>query len=153
MKEQVKPDYLSHKYFIFAETYIKTHNASESARVAGYSAKTAGITGHNLLKHPKIARYIEERTRKQRLKEEQEERQAVASTDEILEYLTRVMRGEESSVNVRGEECGASLKERTTAAQELAKRLLDTAIPDNPVQIVIDIPRPANKKEQPNDGK
>lgn len=146
--DTVKPDWLSHKYFLFCEAYIKTNNASESARQAGYSTKTAGIQGHNLLKHPKIQRYLEERTRPFREQEEEEERQAVASANEVLEYLTSVMRGEIQSVNGFGEKVDASLKDRTTAAQELAKRIVDTEQVENPVKIVIDIPRPEPKKEE-----
>ena len=145
MDNIIKPDYLSHKYFMFCEVYIKTNNASEAARQAGYSVKTAGITGHNLLKHPKIKRYLEERTRPYREQQEAEERQAVADSNEILEYFTTVMRGE-----VPEGERKPSYVARNQAAIELAKRVVDTETADNPVQIVVDIPRPVRNKEKKN---
>lgn len=147
MSDTIKPNYLSHKYFMFCEAYIKTNNASEAARQAGYSVKTAGVTGCNLLKHPKIKRYLEERTRPYREQQEAEERQAVADSNEILEYLTATMRGELKSVNGFGAQVDASLRERTTAAIELAKRIVDNEQIDNPVKIIVDIPRPAQKEE------
>lgn len=48
-------------------------------------------------------------------------KQSIADTDEILQYFTRVMRGEEK--DQFGLE--APLCERTKAAQELAKRIID----------------------------
>lgn len=52
-------------------------------------------------------------------------KKTIADGDEILQYFTRVMRGEEK------DQFGldAPLSERTRAAQELAKRIIDT-VPD-----------------------
>lgn len=46
---------------LFLEEYLKTWNASESARRAGYSLKTCGSIGHELLKNPEIAAAISRR--------------------------------------------------------------------------------------------
>ncbi len=42
------------KQKIFVEEYLIDLNASRAARAAGYSPKTAGVIGHDLLKNPKI---------------------------------------------------------------------------------------------------
>lgn len=49
---------------LFVLEYIVSRNASEAARQAGYSVKTAGVIGHELLKKPKIARALKEATRR-----------------------------------------------------------------------------------------
>lgn len=148
IEQFTKPSYLSEKYFIFCEAYIRTNNAAESARQAGYSKKTAGIQGCTLLKHPKIKRYLQERA--QDIRDSHTE--TIASTDEVLEYLTSVMRGEITDYNRRGAEIPISIADRTVAAQELAKRLFDMQGNDmsNPVQIVIDIPQPVLELEGDN---
>ncbi|MDV2883824.1 terminase small subunit [Alkalihalophilus pseudofirmus] len=71
----------------FADYYIETGNASESARKAGYSQKTAYRIGQENMQKPAIRAYIDER-----LKELEGER--VASQQEVMEFLTSVMRGE-----------------------------------------------------------
>lgn len=45
----------------FLEAYLQCWNASEAARRAGYSEKTAGSQGHDLLKNPEIQAAIEAR--------------------------------------------------------------------------------------------
>lgn len=52
---------LSPKAVLFLEAYLQTWNASEAARRAGYSAKTAGSIGHDLLKKPEIKEAIRRR--------------------------------------------------------------------------------------------
>jgi len=42
------------KQRVFVEHYLRCWNASEAARMAGYSEKTAGQIGHELLKKPEI---------------------------------------------------------------------------------------------------
>lgn len=44
----------------FAAAYALTRNASEAARNAGYSLKTAGSQGHDLLKRPEIKARVDE---------------------------------------------------------------------------------------------
>ena len=71
----------------FVDYYIKTANASEAARLAGYSEKTAYSIGEENLRKPEIKAAI-----KERLKEMESER--VAETQEVLEHMTAVLRGQ-----------------------------------------------------------
>lgn len=72
----------------FADEYIISGNATEAARKAGYSTKTAGQTGNENLKKPHIKSYIDKRL-------EQLKKDSIAEQDEILQYYTSVMRGKE----------------------------------------------------------
>lgn len=77
----------------FVDFYVKTGNASEAARLAGYSKKNADVDGAKLLVNSSISREIEKR-----LKELENER--TADLQETLEYMTSVMRGEKEDVVV-----------------------------------------------------
>lgn len=72
----------------FADAYIECGNASDAARKAGYSKKTARVIGQENLLKPAIKDYIDVR-----LKKLASER--VASQQEVLEFLTRIMRRQE----------------------------------------------------------
>lgn len=48
----------------FADEYMKTGNATESAIKAGYSSKTAYAIGNEVLKKPKIKEYINQKQEK-----------------------------------------------------------------------------------------
>lgn len=110
----------------FADAYIATGNASEAARRAGYSSRTANRIGHENLTKPVIAAYIAERMAAQ-------DAERVADADEVLGFLTSIMRGEIDDRN--GKELYAS--DRIKAAQELMKRYKDA--PTAPVlPIIID---------------
>lgn len=118
--------FLNERQKRFIEYYIQTGNATESAIKAGYSAKTAGVNGCNLLKNPKIRNALHTRI-------ENQDRKRVADTQEVLEYLTAVMRGEyqdELAMNVgKGKgitavekvKLAVGAKERLKAAEMLAK--------------------------------
>ena len=111
----------------FADEYIISGNATESAIKAGYSERYAGQNADKLLKNTNIKTYIGERMQKL-------EDKAIAKQDEILRYLTSVMRGESKSAVVvvegTGEGCSDARvvykppdeKERTKAAELLGKR-------------------------------
>ena len=77
----------------FVDFYIKTGNASEAARLAGYSEKNADVDGSKLLVNPSISREIAKRL---------EELKSLRTADlkETLEYMTSVMRGEKEDVVV-----------------------------------------------------
>ena len=77
----------------FIDFYIKTGNASEAARSAGYSDKMANRIGTENLSKPVISREIAKR-----LKEWESSR--TADLKETLEYMTAVMRGEKEDVVV-----------------------------------------------------
>lgn len=95
----------------FADYYLESGNASEAARKAGYSKKTAYSIGTENLQKPEISAYIKERMAAQ-------DAQRVASADEVLRFYTSVMRGEVS--DQFGLE--AALAERLKAADALMKR-------------------------------
>ena len=77
----------------FADEYIKSWNATQSAINAGYSKKTARVTGAENLTKPNIKAYVDERMKK--LEEE-----AIADQKEILKGLTRQARREEKEYQV-----------------------------------------------------
>ena len=100
---------LTEKQKRFIDYYIETANATESARRAGYSEKTAkNIGAENLTK---LNFFIQKKL-------EEKENNRIASQDEVLEYLTKVMRGEEKDQF----ELDASLQDRTKCAELLGKR-------------------------------
>lgn len=95
----------------FCDYYIETGNASEAARRAGYSEKTARTIGQQNLAKRAIKDYISERMKNQ-------DRERVASADEVIAFYTAVMRGE-----VRDQfGIEASLSDRLKAGENLMKR-------------------------------
>jgi len=56
-----QPKKLNNKQMAFVDEYVKTWNASEAARLAGYSEKTAGSIGSRLLKDVDIWNEIDAR--------------------------------------------------------------------------------------------
>lgn len=102
---------LTEKERIFADEYIKTTNATQSAIKAGYSEKTASSKGSQLLRKVKVRQYIDA-VMNERSKD------TIATADEVLEYLTRVVRGEEKDAFG----LDVSVADRTKAAELLGKR-------------------------------
>ena len=103
---------LSEKQKAFADYYIELGNATEAYKKAGYKDfKSANVQASKTLNKPNVKAYIDSR-----LKEIESER--IAKPKEIMEYLTKVMRGEEK------DQFGldASLQDRTKAAELLGKR-------------------------------
>ena len=107
---------LTPKQKAFADEYLRCGNATEAARKAGYSAKTAEVIGCENLKKPNISEYIGER-----LKKIEEDR--IASADEVLRFYSSVMRGEVT--DQFGLE--AALDTRLKAADSLMKRFAVSA--------------------------
>lgn len=95
----------------FCEYYLQTGNATEAARLAGYSEKTAYAIGQENLKKPVISEYIAKRIEKQ-------EKALVADADEVLKFFTSTMRGEVK------DQFGLdpALSDRIRAAELLGKR-------------------------------
>lgn len=102
---------LAPKQKAFADYYIECGNASEAARRAGYSPKTAGSIGEENLKKPEINAYIQERMA-------QQDASRVASADEVLRFYSSVMRGQEKDAFG----LDPSLADRLKAADSLMKR-------------------------------
>ena len=78
---------LTEKQKLFCDEYLIDLNATQAAIRAGYSEKTAYRTGADNLKKPQISEYISERMRNK-------EDELIAKQDEVLRYLTEVMRRE-----------------------------------------------------------
>lgn len=118
---------LTAKQKLFCDEYIISLNATQAAIKAGYSKKTARkIAAENLTK-PVIQNYISERM-------EQKESSLIATQDEVLQYLTSVLRGESQTTDtllvgigdgwqeVQEVEKKPSEKDRLKAAELLGKR-------------------------------
>lgn len=109
----------------FADEFIKTGNATQSYKAAGYSAgsdNAAGVEGYKLLRNPNIKKYIDKKMK------EIEDKQ-IAKAEEVLKHLTSAMRGEIKEEVVVIENGRAriikkqiSAKDRIKAAELLGKR-------------------------------
>ena len=73
----------------FCDEYLVDCNATQSAIRAGYSARTANEQAARLLANVSIKAYIDEKM--ERLHNER-----TADAQEVLEYLTAVMRGQQT---------------------------------------------------------
>lgn len=136
---------MTNKQKRFCDEYLIDMNATQSAIRAGYSPKTAKVIGNENLSKPYVKAYIEKR-----LKEKEDN--LIATQDEVLRYLTSVMRGESESEIVVVEGCGDGVseakrmlkapdeRERLKASELLAKRygiLSDKVKLDGVVPVVI----------------
>lgn len=100
---------LTEKQKRFIDYYIETGNASEACRLAGYKGNNVDSLGaQNLVK---LSKYIN-------IKLDNKNKDRIASQDEVLEYLTKVMRGQEKDAFG----LDASLQDRTKCAELLGKR-------------------------------
>lgn len=107
----------------FCDEYLIDLNATQAAIRAGYSKKSAKQVANENLTKPYLKKYIEERMK-------EKEDSLIAKQDEVLKYLTSVMRGESSSSVLAL--CGDGMqevidkppdeKERMKAAELLGKR-------------------------------
>ncbi|MDB1102833.1 terminase small subunit [Lentilactobacillus parabuchneri] len=127
----------------FADEYLISGNATQAAIKAGYSKRTAFQMGAENLKKPYIATYLEKRR-----KEISDSK--IADQTEILEYLSALMRGEETEdvATVKGvfSNVPVMAKDRIKAAELLGKRFAmwtekhDINANINPIEIVDDVP-------------
>lgn len=111
----------------FVDEYLIDPNATQAAIRAGYSKDTARAIGAENLTKPYIQQAIKERI-------EQLHNERSADAQEIIEYLTSVMRGESESEELVNEFIGdgcsrptrvkkaPSEKDRIKAAELLGKR-------------------------------
>lgn len=106
---------LTLKQKAFADYYIELGNATEAAIRAGYNKKTARQIGSMNLTKVDIKNYIDER-----MKQLDEER--IAKADEVLQYLTRVIRGEETEEVVVTENIGDFMSEARTIEKEISAK-------------------------------
>lgn len=107
----------------FADEYIRLGEVTKAAINAGYSTKSAYAVGSENLKKPSIKAYIDKRL-------EELKKESIAEQDEILQYLTSVMRGETTEQTLVGQGEGyqkidnidVGAKDRIKAAELLGKR-------------------------------
>ena len=107
----------------FCDEYLIDCNATQAAVRAGYSPKTAKQTGCENLAKPDLKAYIDERL-------EEMHNEKTADAQEVLEYLTSVMRGEhkEQVLKLVGEgvqtisDIDVGAKDRIKAAELIGKR-------------------------------
>lgn len=111
----------------FCDEYLIDCNATQAAIRAGYSEKTARQIGEENLSKLDIKNYIQERM-------EQVASEKVADAQEVMEYLTSVLRGETQSSEIVVEGIGdgcskakeilkePSEKDKLKAAELLGKR-------------------------------
>ena len=107
----------------FCDEYLIDLNATQAAIRAGYSKKTANRIATENLSKPVIKDYIAARMA-------EKESELIADQDEVLKYLTSVMRGNSYSsvLSLCGDGCQEVIeknpdeKERLKAAELLGKR-------------------------------
>lgn len=107
----------------FCDEYLIDCNATQAAIRAGYSPKTAKQIGQENLTKPDLKKYIDEQL-------EQIHSEKTADAQEVLEYLTAIMRGEhtEQVLKLIGEgvqtvtDIDVSARERLKAAELIGKR-------------------------------
>lgn len=111
----------------FCDEYLIDLNATQAAVRAGYSKKTAGRIGTENVQKPVIKEYIAQRMA-------EKEAKLIADQDEVLKYLTAVLRGQSRSTVVVVENIGDYMsearemekapdeRERLKAAELLGKR-------------------------------
>ena len=106
----------------FANEYIKTGNATQSAINAGYAKKTAYRTGADNLRKPQIKAYIDKQLDKI-------ESDKIMGAKETLQLLTSIARGEGHTKQLMKyrdqtwfEDVPPSFRDRLDAAKEILKR-------------------------------
>lgn len=107
----------------FCDEYLISGNATDAAIKAGYSPKTAYSMGNENLNKPELKAYIETELDKIHSAK-------IADAEEVMKYLTAVMRGEhtEEIPLLCGDGCQELIqkevgaKERLKAAELIGKR-------------------------------
>lgn len=113
---------LTVKQKLFADEYIKSGNAMQSAIKAGYSDKYAKSSSSKLLENVGIKSYID-------TKMAEIESKKIATAKEVMEFYARVLRDEEIEEVVVAGPDGAEvverkpqLKDKISVAKEIMKR-------------------------------
>ena len=144
---------------LFADEYIRTGNITQSYMVAYPHIKkesSAATSGSRLLRNAKVKTYVDKRLDKLK-------KQSIAEQDEILQFLTSVVRGEKTEQIPLGMGEGyqelkdkePTIKDRIKAAELLGKRYMmwtekHRVESDMQVTIVDDIPVSDNNENEPN---
>ena len=112
---------MTYKQKRFCDEYLIDLNATQAAIRAGYTEKYAHTNANKLLQNTTIKNFLAERMK-------EKESKLIADQNEVLEYLTKVLRGEEKdenlSVNALGELERLEVRKQANqlkAAETLAK--------------------------------
>lgn len=117
---------MTDKQQIFVDEYLKDLNGTRAYKVAYPNVKKDSVAATNaarLLRNAKVKKYIDEQL-------EIMHNERTADAQEVLEYLTSIMRGEQQEQVLRGVGMGeqvktnieVSAKDRIKAAELLGKR-------------------------------
>lgn len=99
----------------FCDEYLIDLNATQAAIRAGYSEKNARSIASENLSKPNIREYIDARMAKK-------EKELIADQDEVLKYLTSVLRGESQSTELVVEGTGEGCSEARTVMKEPSEK-------------------------------
>ena len=99
----------------FCDEYLIDLNATQAAIRAGYSKKTAYSIGNENLMKPELKKYIDDRMA-------EKEKTLIADQDEVLRYLTSVLRGESQSTEIVVEGIGEGCSEARTIQKEPSEK-------------------------------
>ena len=109
---------MTNKQKLFCDEYLVDLNATQAAIRAGYSKNSARAIGNENLQKPYIQEYIKDRM-------DEKEKSLIADQDEVLKYLTSVVRGQSTSevVVVEGLGMGESSARKITKAPDEREKL------------------------------
>jgi len=99
----------------FCDEYLIDLNATQAAIRAGYSKNTARAIGAENLTKLDIKNYIDARMA-------EKEKSLIADQDEVLQYLTSVLRGEGYEEMVVVEGCGEGVSRATTVTRDVCPK-------------------------------
>lgn len=100
-------DKLNDRQRRFADEYLIDLNAERAAIRAGYSKRYARGNAYKLVANECIKEYIKKRM-------DEKEKELIADQDEVLKYLTSVLRGESLSTEIVVEGLGNGVSEART---------------------------------------
>lgn len=106
---------LTNKQKRFCDEYLIDLNATQAAIRAGYSPKSARSCAAINMTKENIKAYIEARMA-------EKEKELIADQDEVLRYLTAVLRGQSQSTEVVVEATGNGCSEARTVMKEPAEK-------------------------------
>lgn len=99
----------------FCDEYLIDLNATQAAIRAGYSSKYANTNVSKLLQNTSIKEFIKKRM-------DEKEKKLIADQDEVLRYLTSVLRGESQSTEIVVEGVGDGCSEARTMQKEPSEK-------------------------------
>ena len=99
----------------FCDEYLIDLNATQAAIRAGYSSNYANTNASKLLQITTVKEFIKKRM-------DEKEKKLIADQDEVLRYLTSVLRGESQSTEIVVEGCGDGCSEARTILKEPSEK-------------------------------